>query len=149
MDSFIFSLIEQNRNQTLNVVSQVTEQQADVIPVGFNNNIRWHLGHILTIHERLAFRLIGEPLDLPDELMNLFLNGTRPADWTISPPDLQTLIQRLEEQPERIRTRLQGRLQDELTFPFKEFNRLAEVLVFSIGHEATHNGFMMALKKLL
>ncbi|GGG25988.1 DinB family protein [Paenibacillus abyssi] len=147
MEQIVFSQIELNRSRTLALVAELSEQQADVVPPGFNNNIRWHLGHILTTQERLAFRLIPEPLDLPEELMSLFVNGTKPADWQTSPPDLPALIKLLEEQPGRIRARLQGRLEEKITVPFKDFGRLDEVLVFSIGHEATHAGYIMALKR--
>jgi hypothetical protein len=147
MENIIFKQIELNRSSTLDIAAGLNEKQADVIPHGFNNNIRWHLGHILTVQERLAFRLIQEPLDLSEELMNMFLNGTKPADWQTIPPDLQTLRKLLEEQPGKLRQRLQGRLDTKITIPFKEFNRLDEVLVYSIGHEAIHIGYMMALKK--
>ncbi|MGG2196737.1 DinB family protein [Paenibacillus validus] len=147
MDSIVFSQLALNRSRTLAVVAELSEKTADVVPNGFNNNIRWHLGHILTTQERLAFRLLGEPLELPEELTSLFVNGTKPADWQTSPPDLAALRQLLEEQPKRHRQRLQGRLNDKLTVAFKEFTRLDEVLMFSIGHEATHAGYIMALKK--
>jgi hypothetical protein len=147
MENIIFKQIELNRSSTLDLAAGLNEKQADVIPHGFNNNIRWHLGHILTVQERLAFRLIQEPLDLPEELMNMFLNGTKPADWQATPPDLPTLAKLLKEQPGKLRKRLEGRLEEKITVPFKEFNRLDESLIYSIGHEAMHIGYIMALKR--
>ncbi|GIP39835.1 hypothetical protein J31TS4_31150 [Paenibacillus sp. J31TS4] len=147
-DQLIFQQLKLNRSRTLEAAASVTEEEADRIPNGFNNNIRWQLGHILTTQERMAFRFIGEPLGLPEELTGLFVNGTKPADWTSAPPDLATLRRLLEEQPERIRERLQGRLQTPLTLPFKDFTALEEALVFSIGHEAMHAGFLKALHRI-
>jgi uncharacterized damage-inducible protein DinB len=152
LESVVFDQLKRNRDRTLAVLDSVTEQQADVIPAGFNNNIRWHVGHILTTQERFALRLIGEPLGLPEELTSLFLNGTKPADWEgaspeAGPPDLSTLRRLLEEQPERLCELVQGRLEEKLTVPFKELGTLGEALIFSIGHEAAHTGYIMALKK--
>lgn len=147
MDHLLLSQIELNRSRTLDIVSELSEKAADVIPNGFNNNIRWHLGHILTTQERLAFRFIQEQLDLPEDLMGLFVNGTKPADWQTAPPDLPTLRKLLAEQPGRIGPRLQGRFEEKLIVPFKDFSRLGEVIVYSIGHEAVHAGYIMALKK--
>lgn len=147
MEHIVFNQIELHRSRTLAIVAELSENQADVVPRGFNNNIRWHLGHILSTQERFAFLFIGEHLSLPQELMNLFLNGTKPADWQAAPPDLPSLLRLLEEQPGRIRERLQGRLEEQLTAPFKEFSRLDEVLLFGSCHEAMHAGYMMALKK--
>ncbi|MBP1154966.1 MULTISPECIES: DinB family protein [unclassified Paenibacillus] len=147
MEHIVFNQIELHRSRTLAIVAELSENQADVVPNGFNNNLRWHLGHILTTQERFAFLFIGAPLSLPQELMNLFLNGTKPADWQTAPPDLPSLLKLLEEQPSRIRERLQGRLAEQITIPFKDFNRLDEVLLFGTCHEAMHAGNMMALKK--
>ncbi|WP_240041243.1 DinB family protein [Paenibacillus ginsengarvi] len=147
METIIFRQLDMNRSRTLQFVSDVTEQQADIVPEGFNNNIRWNLGHILTVQERFAFRLLGEPMDLPEELMSLFGNGTKPADWQGAPPTLEELRKLLEEQNERFRERLTGRMDDKLQIPFRELDRLSDVLIFSIGHEALHAGYIQALKR--
>lgn len=147
MDAIVFDLLEMNRKRTLEVLAGVAEAQADVVPSGFNNNIRWHAGHILTTQERLSLRLAGEPMKLPEELMSLFLNGTKPADWQEAPPSLPELTRHLEEQPGRIRERLQGKLGEPLAVAFKDFRRLDEALIFSLTHEALHAGYIMALKK--
>lgn len=147
MDALIFSQIAVNRGRTMEIVADLSESFLDIIPNGFNNNIRWHLGHIVTTQERLAFRLIDEPLELPGPFMSMFVNGTKPADWQTAPPSLEKLLELLEKQPERIQERLQGRLEEKLTIPFKQMTSLDEALVYSIGYEAMHAGYMMALKK--
>ncbi|ALS22965.1 DinB family protein [Paenibacillus naphthalenovorans] len=147
MEHIVFNQIELHRSRTLELVTGLSESQADIIPEGFNNNIRWHLGHILTTQERFAYRLIGEPLGLPEELMNMFLNGTKPADWQTAPPELPSLIKLLQEQPGQIRQRLQGRLEQQITVPFKDFKRHDEALLFGTCHEAMHAGYIMALKR--
>jgi hypothetical protein len=147
MERTVFKQLELNRSRTLELLAGVTEEQAMVIPNGFNNNILWNAGHILIIQERLALRLIGEPLELSDERWSLFLNGTKPSEWQATPASLAEISKLLEEQPERLRPKLQGRFQEPLTVSFKGFELLEEALIFSIGHEATHAGYIMALKK--
>lgn len=149
MEQMIFSQIKLNRSRTLEIVANLSVEQVKGIPNGFNNNILWHVGHILTIQERLAFRLIQDTLELSESLMDLFLNGTKPADWQTAPPDMLTLLPLLEEQPSRIKRRLQGRLDEQITIPFRDMSRLKEVLIFSIGHEALHTGYIMAMKKIV
>lgn len=147
MEPIVFNQVELHRSRTLALIAELSENQADAVPQGFNNNIRWHLGHILTTQERFAFLFIEEPLSLPQELMNLFLNGTKPEDWQTAPLDLPSLVKLLKEQPSQIQQRLQGRLEEQITVPFKEFKRLDEVLLFGTCHEAMHAGYIMALKK--
>lgn len=147
MEAIIFHQIQVARDRTLSLMEHISEQQADIVPAGFNNNLRWHIGHILTTHERLSFRLIEEQLELPEELMALFVNGTKPADWQTTPPDLSVLRKLLMEQPSRIQKRLEGRTEESLKVPFKDLNQLGEVLLFMASHEALHAGYMMALKR--
>jgi|DewCreStandDraft_2_1066082.scaffolds.fasta_scaffold13470_3 hypothetical protein len=149
MEQIIFNQIELNRSRTLEIITNLTSEQVNVTPNGYNNNILWHVGHILTTQERLSYRLIQEPLELPESLMALFLNGTKPADWQTPPPDMSTLLPLLKEQPTRMKQRLEGRLEEQITIPFKDLKRLGEVLIFSIGHEALHVGYIMAMKKLV
>lgn len=149
MEQTIFSQIELNRSRTLEIVADLSTEQVNLIPNGYNNNILWHVGHILTTQERLAFRLIQDTLDLHESLMAFFLNGTKPADWQTTPPDILTLLPLLKEQSVRIKQRLQGRLDEQITLPFKDMNLLKEVLIYSIGHEALHVGYIMAMKKVV
>lgn len=147
VESIIFNQIEYSRKRTLDVASQVSEQQADIVPKGFNNSIRWNLGHILTIQERLAFELIKEKPALDQDLMGLFMKDTKPSDWQSAPPDLPTLFELLKDQPRRLQERLQGRLAEPLITPFRGVTRLDELLILTIGHEGLHAGYIMAQKR--
>jgi hypothetical protein len=147
METIVFKQLEMNRSRTLDVLAGVTEQQAVTIPEGFNNHILWNAGHILIIQERLALRLIGDTQELTNERWSQFLNGSKPAEWQETPPSLAEVRKLLEEQQQRLRQRLEGRLNEPLTVSFKGLESLEEALIFSIGHEATHAGYIMALKK--
>lgn len=61
MESHLFKQMDFVRGQTLKLMEGVTEEQADVIPEGFRNSIRWNLGHIYVVTERIAFQYIGLP----------------------------------------------------------------------------------------
>ncbi len=42
----LFTQLESYRREVLGVLEDITEEQAEVIPAGFKNNIRWNLGHM-------------------------------------------------------------------------------------------------------
>ncbi|WP_374934851.1 DinB family protein [Neobacillus driksii] len=42
----MFNQLESYRSYILVVLENVSREEAEVIPKGFNNNIRWNLGHI-------------------------------------------------------------------------------------------------------
>jgi hypothetical protein len=137
------------RAQTIKFAMGVSESVADIQPTGFNNTIRWHLGHILTVQERLSLGLLGESLGIPDDYPSLFGNGTKPADWLETPATLATLVSQLEEQTARICTGITGRLEETLAKPFNTMETHGEVVHYSLFHEGAHLGFIRALQRAI
>ena len=89
---------------------------------------------------------------LPETYTELFGLGTKPADWKIDPPSIETLKTQLKEQTGRIAERLSSRLNDTLATPFKagtpyEMNTYEQVLTFSLYHEGAHTGTIKGLLK--
>lgn len=146
-EELVFKLMESIRSRMLAQLENVSEELADRIPAGFNNNIRWNLGHILTIHDMLIFQLNNEKSGFPADYPALFKNGTKPADWQQTPPALEVLTQQLEEQMKQIRETFSGRLDQEAAKPFREMKTIGEIINFSFYHEGLHTGFIWAMKK--
>ena len=101
MESTIFHHVERVRRSTLKLAEGLDGAMLDVRPAGFNNTIRWNLGHILTVQEGLLFGRANEPMNTPEHYRELFGNGTKPADWTVEPPTLAELI----AHPDRVYSR--------------------------------------------
>jgi uncharacterized damage-inducible protein DinB len=142
--------IEVVRSITLKIFEDLTEEEADQMPNGFSNTIRWNLGHILIVQDQLANHFAGIPGQLPAEYISLFNNGTKPADWHITPPSLDVLAQHLKEQTRSIRENLTGRLDELATKPFTrlgfKMKTIGEILNFSIHHEGVHFGIINGLR---
>lgn len=145
----LFHQLELVRERTIQLLDLVTEDTADLMPSGYNNTLRWHLGHIATIQENMCLKLAGEPFGLPETFPVLFANGTKPADWQIEPPSLETLKSILTEQPLRIKQKLYNRTEDLLAAPFKGIDTVGGMMGFSLYHEGVHTGFMMSLRKTI
>lgn len=141
------------RARTLKYLGDITEEQADIIPAGFKNNIRWNLGHILTVQEQLVYYFSGEKLYIPEHYPSLFANKTSPADWTseLNVPSLETLRKQLQEQTERIQKDFADRLSESVPKPFRlgedrELKTVEELISFTLYHEGIHQGFINGLK---
>lgn len=54
--------------------------QLNRIPVGFNNNIIWNIGHIIVTQQKLIYR--GSPLQgyISDELFKKYQSRTKPTE---------------------------------------------------------------------
>lgn len=149
MEKVIFNQLARTRTRTLQLLDAVTEDAADVIPSGFNNSVRWQLGHILTVQERYASKLIGLPMDLPESYTKLFENGTKPADWDVTPPSLQVLKEELSKQTGRTQQKLDGKLETKLDEPIRGMETLGDIMANMIHHEGVHIGSISALQKAI
>jgi uncharacterized damage-inducible protein DinB len=150
--AFVWKQYDLVRGITLAVLKKVPAEQADIVPEGFANNIRWNLGHILTVQESCMYGL--DFTHLPASYKTLFGPGTKPADWQGEVPSLSALAEQLEEQKERIKRTFGDRLHRELAEPFvlrsgAQMSTLGEMFVFSLFHEGMHIGTINALKKAL
>lgn len=153
-EALFFSLNRLTRNRTLQALEKTDELVADVVPSGFNNSIRWNLGHILVTQELLMFKYAdNKPMKLDSNLIELFKMGTKP-DSTLNYPTLEELRKLLAEQQERIERTFAGRLSEMLVSPLKfgewiEFKTIGEVLTYTIYHEGIHQGVINGIKYAL
>ncbi|WP_238188491.1 DinB family protein [Paenibacillus sp. L3-i20] len=113
---YLFGQLAFVRKGTLKLLDGVTEDNADRIPDGFRNTIRWQYGHIYVVQERFAFQYIGLPQQLPAGFKERYEYGTSPLTTTATDavPTLQELEWMLNEQQERIYEALANRLQEKL-----------------------------------
>ncbi|MDQ0192831.1 DinB family protein [Paenibacillus wynnii] len=152
MDQLLFKQLEFVRLLTIKAVEGISEQTLDIIPEGFNNNLRWNLGHIYLVQEKLAFQLADLPMQLPESFGRLFGKGSKPAEWNEEPPTLEVLLKMLAEQPGRIQESLQNRLGEPVTEPFTissglTLNTLGESLNYTFYHEGLHFNTITLLKR--
>lgn len=67
-------------------------QHLDQIPDGFNNSIRWNLGHLLAAWDHGIFPKLGRERRIPDAYHHMFPSGTSPLDaWPFLWLALRTL----------------------------------------------------------
>jgi|SRR5579875_1582592 len=143
----IFRPLSSARERTLQLIESISEEYWDEIPSGFRNNIRWNVGHILTVHEFFAFGPGSK--HLPESYPTFFNKDTKPADWVSTPPSKAELLGYLKEQPSRVENALQGKLANPLRNSFLGMETVGELLVFSSFHEGMHVGVINALAKVV
>lgn len=143
MEQTILHHMETVRSITIKSINTIPEEITDIVPEGFNNNIRWNFGHIAFVQERLVYSVLGEKTSLPVEYEKFFGPGTKPADWKETPPTLKEISSELTEQTERIKEFVPKHFSSKLPTPFTNrmsisFYTLGETLLFSFYHEAMH-----------
>ncbi|WP_026582436.1 DinB family protein [Bacillus sp. J33] len=143
MEQTIFNHMETVRGITEKSIERIPEEISDIIPEGFNNNIRWNFGHIAFVQDKIVFGILGEEMKVPKSYENLFGAGTKPSDWAVTPPSFTEIAAVLAEQKSRIKDFLPGRLDEKLPKPYTNrggitFYTAGEAFLFSFYHEAMH-----------
>jgi len=144
----IFKQVEMVRQSTLKEMEGISEEQADQIPDGFRNNIRWNLAHIYVTQNILLSDFGGKDIETSSRNLELFAPGTKPADWEKEAPTLEEIKNQLEDQPAKLKEALSGQMDDEAKEAFMSLPTIGEILNFTLYHEGAHVGIIKAIKKI-
>ena len=147
-----FETFKQTRKYVVAMVKNLTSEQLNYIPDGFNNNIAWNLMHLVVTEQLLCYRLSGLPCNIPEKWIEKYRKGTAPTQII----EEETIVQGMEHlvsQPEQLELDYKNNL-------FKSFssyttsanvtlNRIDDAIVFNTFHEGIHLGILLQLLKLI
>lgn len=139
------------RQMLLNFVQDLNEEVSQVQPEGFNNNIRWHIGHLLVTSESFMFGYPKKSTNIPVEYASLFNMGTNPAAWEGEVPSIQELSKCLKEQAKRINAIPEDFFEQKLPFkfPLDGIEKYSDLYALMLHHESEHLGQMKAMKRAI
>ncbi|CAM4020152.1 DinB family protein [Bacillus paramycoides] len=138
---------EITRGALLKFMENLDDKTADTQPEGFNNTIRWHIGHVLSAAELFMFG--REFKHLPSEYPGLFGYGTRPSKWETEGPSLEVLKPQLQEQAKRISAIPAEAFENKLPERFLGLETVGELYGMMLYHEADHIGQMKAMERII
>ncbi len=141
-----------NRKLHLEVLENHSLDQLNKIPEGFNNNLIWHLGHVVSVQQSLYYRVSGLPMNISDELYATYKPGTRPLS-PATQEDVDLIRSLLTSQIEKTQADIAAGIFQAFTpfttrtgFPLATFHDSAS---FNNYHEGLHLGYMMSIRKLV
>ena len=146
MSELLIKQFVRTRETLSKTLEGVTAETVAHIPEGFNNNIHWQVGHILSAGELFLFN--GQE-NIPANYKELFGAGSKPADWSDDVPSLETLLEQLNEQSNRIQQINVEGFAEPLEQPFIGNNTVGELAAMGAFHEALHVGQIKILKRLI
>ena len=147
-----FEIWKTSRETYLNFLEKYSLEQLNKIPEGFSNNLIWNVAHVLVSQQKLVYALSELPLNVSQELVEKYQNGTKPEGFVSS-----------EELTEVKDLLLSTIVKTELDYSqgvFKTFNsyqtktgfyiaNLQNAFEFNSYHEGIHLGVMLQLKRFL
>lgn len=90
------------RTSFLTFIQELDERIIDRQDPAFAQTIRWHIGNVLFVHEKLMFVSQKHSQNIPKEYAELFSSDISVSDWNLAPPSLEQLINDLINQQQRI-----------------------------------------------
>ena len=145
-----FEILKIGRNNMLNVVKDLTLDQLNVIPQGFNNNLMWNIGHVVVTQQLLCYKLSGLPLNIDDKMVTNFAKGSLPSP-NFEREDYEQIKKELLRMPDVLISDYEnGIFKDFNTYPTSfgyDLNSIDDAILFNNVHEGMHLGYLMALKR--
>lgn len=146
-----FSHLVQTRKNIVTVLRN-NQENALLIPSGFNNSLLWNAGHCIAAQQGLCYGLSSLPRNTSDEFINAFKKGSKASDINLV-ISVEQICELLESTSKKI-------IEDYKSGVFKTYtqyetsygivlNNIEEAIAFNNIHEGLHLGYMMAMVKTI
>jgi hypothetical protein len=137
MNTDAVKYLNQSRTFIFEQIKNLTVQQLNKIPAGFNNNIIWQLGHLIWAQQNDCYIRSGTQIVVDDKYFSPFQSGTKPSSF-IDEAEITVIKQLL------ISTIGQMALDIE-----SETIVTNDAILGTCFHDWLHAGYITALKRLV
>jgi hypothetical protein len=150
----IIELIKASRSKLLSLVEELTTAELNYIPVGFNNNLAWQIGHIVVSQQILCYKLAGQKLIIENELIDLYKNGSKP-ERDFSDAEIAQMKDYVLSTIDQLAIDLQNGIFDDYnpytvsTYPGFRLENVKDAVTFIASHDGLHYGCSLGLKRLV
>ncbi|HEX2607187.1 MAG TPA: DinB family protein [Flavisolibacter sp.] len=145
-----FEIIRKTRQFLLNIISDLSAEQLNQVPTGFNNNIIWNVGHIIAAQQGVCYRRSGLPLLIQDSFFEQFKPETKPQG-TIDATEIQAIKDLLFSTLDQLEADYKaGGFKNYISWTNRygvTHDTIEDTINFLLFHEGLHMGYVMALKR--
>lgn len=151
--TFTFDVQQKTRNFLNNYLENLSLNDLNTIPKGYNNNIIWNIGHIIVTEQLLVYKLSGLPMLVNEELISKYMKGTKP-EGNVTQDEVDDIKKLLFSTIQQTKTDYNsGKFTDfqeyVLSTTGNTLTKVEEAISFNLFHEGIHFGYIMALVKAL
>ena len=150
----IIEVIKASRNKLLSLVEELTIDELNRIPTGFNNNLAWQIGHLVVSQQILCYKLSGNKFLIEEDLIDLYKNGSKPErDFTET--EIAQMKHYLLGTIDQLEIDLKAGIFDNFTpytvstYPGFKLEKIEDAVTFVASHDGLHYGCSLALKRLV
>ncbi len=144
--------IRKTRTALLNLIQELSVEELNEIPAGFNNNIIWNVGHLVAAQHGVCYLRSGLKLPIDEKYFLPFKPETKPEHF-VEAEDVDAIKKMLFSTLDKLETDYQLNLFAEY-IPWTtrygvDLKTIDDALNFLPFHEGMHLGYIMAMKRVV
>ena len=150
----VFKFIIDGRKAFIRLIDELTLDQLNEIPEGFNNNIIWNFGHIVVSTQTLSYTRTGirEGVNWV-KYVDAYAKGTKPT-YYVSQEEVDDLKEIALRSIAAIEADYNAGVFKHVTAYETatygaSLNSIEDVLITSVGHDNLHYGYAIAQRRLI
>jgi hypothetical protein len=144
--------ISKARTWLLEQIKDLSTDQLNQVPPGFNNNIIWNLGHMVVAQQGLCYARAGLKPVLEENFMGAYKPGTKPSGLVS-----ETAINEIRLLLQSTLHQLDLDVQENIFSGYTAFttrygaaiNNIDDAIQFVMYHEGLHSGIVLSLLKII
>jgi len=146
------AVIHKTRQFILGVIQDLSAEQLNHIPEGFNNNIIWNLGHLIAAQQGVCYLRTELPATVSMDFFHAYKPGSKP-ERAVSAEEIDTI----KEMAFSTLDQLLHDYENGLWTSYKpwttrygvELTTIEDAVGFLLFHEGLHSGYITALKRVI
>jgi hypothetical protein len=147
--------IKSIRQFLLNQIADLSPEQLNKIPEGYNNNIIWNLAHLVCAQQSICYLRAAQPIKIEDKYFSPFLTNTKPDAFLYS-QEIETIKSLFTSTIDELQTDYDNKVFERYTASPNilrvygvKLDTIDDALEFLLYHEGFHSGYIISLKHLV
>jgi len=139
----------------LKQISNLTSEQLNTIPAGYNNNIIWNLGHLVSATQAICYKRAGLAVTIDDQYFTPFLPATKPGSF-IDNKEIIIIKELLISTINTLNTDLENNLFSNYTKSERieqvygiDVSNIDDAIEILLYHKGFHSGYIVGLIRLV
>lgn len=151
--SYSLEILKATRKNIIRDIENLSIEQFNIIPNGFNNNIIWNVAHLVATQQLLVYGFSGTPFVVPQELIDLYRKGTAPTavvDKEQIEEYKSLLISTIEQMDKDYKNGVLGENYRAYTTSYgMTLSSVEEAIEFNNVHDAMHYGMIKMMLRMV
>jgi hypothetical protein len=147
-----FEILRKTRAFLLTIINELTPEQLNKVPGGFNNNIAWNFGHVIAAQQGVCYKRAGLPMIIDEELFARFRPESKP-EGPVGESEIQSLKSLLLSTIDDLETDYKaGRFNEYKPWTTRygvQIDHIEDAISFLSFHDGLHVGYAMALRRAI